>query len=106
LDVHLLSLFARRASAWTGSLLLCLLGCKTPKGLPEDPLFLSRTPIEVKAHAGAPVQQVSTEPAIPAYPLAMDPAQPRGPSDSQPTRKAPSQPTDTRLPVQALPSQQ
>ena len=55
--------------ALTGTILLGLAGCKTPKGLPEDPLFLSHAPIEVKAQAGPPQQLVSTEPAMPVLPV-------------------------------------
>ncbi len=53
-----------------GATLLGLAGCKSwfgPPKLPDDPLFLSRTPIEAKAETGPPVPVPYSDPAIPAY---------------------------------------
>jgi hypothetical protein len=50
----------------------CLGGCKslfgTP-GPPEDPLFVSRRPLDAKAERGSPVILAYSEPAPPANPF-------------------------------------
>jgi len=57
-----------------GCLLLTLLsvGCKLlgPQGLPPDPLFANRKPIEAKANAGPPNAMPYTEPTPAANPYA------------------------------------
>jgi hypothetical protein len=66
--------------AIAAAVLLGLVGCKTPKGPPEDPLFLNRTPIEVKPHAGPPVVVACSEPEMPLSPVALkDAALPKEP---------------------------
>jgi hypothetical protein len=50
--------------------LIGLIGCKTPKGPPEDPMFFSHAPIEVKAHAGPPAAvALAAEPTPPDDPM-------------------------------------
>lgn len=61
----------------TAAILLALAGCKGwfgPKDLPEDPLFLSRKPVEAKAELQPPVHVAYAEPAMPVNPLFKNPA--------------------------------
>lgn len=53
------------------SMLLAATGCKglfPSKGAPEDPLFLTHTPIEAKAQAGPPIHLSYSHPTMPSYP--------------------------------------
>ena len=55
--------------------LLCLAGCKSMfgcRGLPADPLFANRKPIETKAVAGPPTALANNEPALPVNPYVAD----------------------------------
>ena len=55
--------------------LLCLAGCKCMfggRGLPPDPLFANRKPIESKAITGPPTAPPSDEPAPPMNPHVAD----------------------------------
>jgi hypothetical protein len=52
----------------------CLAGCKGlfgSHGLPEDPLFVDRKPLESKADTARPAAPGWTEPAPPANPYAV-----------------------------------
>jgi hypothetical protein len=52
-------------------LLSCLAGCKGlfgSQGLPKDPLFLDRKPVEVKARLAPPIAIAYSEPSPPANP--------------------------------------
>ena len=58
--------------SWASVPLLALAGCQGvlgPHGLPKDPLFLSRRPIDGKADHAAPVTLAAVEPAPPPAPL-------------------------------------
>jgi len=53
--------------------MLCfiLVGCQGlfgPQGMPQDPLFLSRKPLEVKAKSAPPQEIACSEPALPPRP--------------------------------------
>ena len=74
------------------------MGCKSPKGLPEDPLFLSRTPVEAQALSGPPLRLAATEPAIPPYPIAAKDTRPPG-RDVQPVRDPAAQPANVPVPI-------
>ena len=54
-----------------GGSLLALVGCQSlfgPKGPPQDPLFLSKTPMTAKAVYGPPVSFAYLEPSLPRDP--------------------------------------
>jgi hypothetical protein len=53
---------------WAGWTVTCLAGCKSffaPRGIPNDPLLLSRPPIESKGQVTPPPVQVHSEPEPP-----------------------------------------
>src|SRR5438105_529273 len=53
------------------ALLVGCAGCKSlfaPHGLPADPLFVHRKPLEVKADSSRPIAVVYSEPSAPANP--------------------------------------
>jgi hypothetical protein len=62
----------RTCILWGATALLAgLVGCKSwfgPKGMPDDPLFLSRAPLEVQAKSAPPTRIVYSEPAMPVRP--------------------------------------
>jgi hypothetical protein len=94
----------RRLAILSGTILLALIGCKIPKGPPDDPLFHNRTPIEVKPAAGPPVHIMSTEPEMPSYPAVRKDAGPspqRRVVDGQPILDQPKEP----MPVEIIPPQ-
>ena len=52
-------------------LLLCAVGCKSmfgSRGLPPDPLFANKKPVETQAIAGPPTAWPHVEPAPPVNP--------------------------------------
>ena len=64
------------------SLALMLIGCKgmfSPLGLPPDPLFANRKPIESKAKTGPPVETPFSEPTPPVNPYYAEPVPGAGP---------------------------
>jgi hypothetical protein len=56
--------------SWASSLLLLPAGCGLlgPAGLPQDPLFISRQPIQTNAANAAPTAVAAAEPALPPIP--------------------------------------
>ena len=62
----------RNWRSWAIAPLLALAGCQGvfgPQGLPKDPLFLGRRPIEGKASQAAPVVLAAVEPSPPSAPV-------------------------------------
>ena len=62
----------RAWQAWVILSLLGMTGCQGlwgSRGLPKDPLFVSRRPIEGKAISAAPITLAVAEPAPPPAPL-------------------------------------
>ncbi len=63
----------RRRVLFFALMLACLAGCKGlfgTQGPPDDPLFLDKKPLEVKAHSGPPVAPAYSEPVPPDNPNA------------------------------------
>jgi hypothetical protein len=65
-----------RLKGWLLSAVLtgiCLTGCKMSSGhaYPDDPLFVSKKPIEAKAETAPPVKVAYAEPVAPISPLAL-----------------------------------
>jgi hypothetical protein len=58
----------------------CGIGCKSP-GIPADPMFISRKPVEAKAESASPVAVVYAEPVLPPDPVMVVVAPPSSPTD-------------------------
>ncbi len=74
-----------RRNGWLLCALLagtCLAGCKTSSGhaYPDDPLFVSKKPIEAKAETAPPTRVASADPVAPTLPFALA-ARPRSPGN-------------------------
>ncbi len=70
----------------------CASGCKSP-GIPADPMFISRKPVEAKPETAAPVALVYAEPVLPPDPVVIVIAPPASSGDvalpAKPPRKVP-----------------
>jgi len=80
--------------SWASLLLLLPAGCGLlgPAGLPQDPLFISRRPIEGNAANAAPTLVVAAQPSLPTVPamIANRPAYARRPEPEPCDRVVPS----------------
>ena len=72
----------------------CGIGCKSA-GIPADPMFISRKPVEAKAETAGPVAVVYAEPVLPPDPVMVVVAPPASPTDIS---HLPAKPSEKKAP--------
>ena len=91
----------RRLRVTVCLLILGLTGCKGLFGeheLPDDPLFISRKPVEAKSEQTAPVPVAHAEPTPPANPYYGEPRSPLIAGTLRKGRSVPGTPTSRPAP--------